>query len=568
MIRKGKFIGISLFLVVLQFLSAVLIAQNNIPERVVDTVKNNSIADKIEKTNLKTLSIELQRAKQTENTSEIAEAYLEYSDYYLGDLNELSLKYSDSIIFRTKDLENNERFPAKGYNQKGRYYYRLGKYKLALNNFTTALDRAKENTLLYQTINLNIGLIKNTIKRNTESKKIFREYVNFLESNGYQATKKYNRGLFALSHAFTYTGELDSASYYINKGIKSSLAINDTAGYNYFVLNSGINYYLKKEYKKALDSLSRAQKLFGNDRNEIISLAFAHLYLGKTNKVLNRSSIENFLKVDSILEVTEDVLPEFLDVYADINDYYIEKKDLKNQLHYIKKEKKFRNISQTNYEDLVKNIVTNYDNKLLEKEMEKIIAEIKSKDNIIIIVLLSLLLAFGGAIYYFFRKQVINKKRFHKLLAEQEQKKESEKKVVKKVTTAVENTIKELPEDLVNDILEKLTKFETTDKFVKKKYTLPQLAKELNTNGTYLSKVINEVKQVNFANYLNQLRIDYAVARITSDARFREYTIKAIAEECGFKTQQSFSAAFYKKTGIKPSFFIRQLKNKIKNSNT
>ncbi|WP_298515816.1 helix-turn-helix domain-containing protein [uncultured Kordia sp.] len=521
------------------------------------------------------LQMALQKAKQTENTSEIANAYFEYSEFYLRDMDELCIKYSDSIIFLTKDLKNNKRFPADGYNQKGRYYYRLGKYKYALNNFTTALDRAPENTLLHETINFNIGLIKNTIKRHDESKKIFKQYVNFLESTEHkEEAKRYNRALFALSHSYTYTGEFDSASYYINKGMKNSIATNDQGSYNYFVLNAGINSYFKKDYKVARDSLIRAKDLFTNDENQILSLAFAHLFLGKTNKALQKSSIKNFIKVDSILEETRDVMPELLETYKYIKEYYSEKGDLEKRLFYADQLIKFDSISEANYEDLVKNIVTNYDNKILEKERDKIIKEIKEKDNVIIIVLLSLLLAFAGAIYYFFRKQVIHKKRFHKLLEEQQKKKErvvqetKKEQTVKEKPAPIENTIKELPEELVNEILAKLEKFETTDKFVKKKYTLPQLAKELNTNGTYLSKVINEAKQVNFSNYLNQLRIEYAIEQITHNSRFREYTIKAIAEECGFKTQQSFSAAFYKKTGIKPSFFIRQLKNKIKNSNT
>jgi len=575
MISKKRPIKNSVFTVVLLLFNIVLVAQNNVIKAKDNTSKVTKAKSKINAQKRSELEMALQKAKQTENTSEIAKAYYEYSNFYLRYLDELCVRYSDSIIYLTKDLKNNKRFPADGYNQKGRYYYRLGKYKLALDNFTTALDRAPENTILHETINFNIGLIKNTIKRHDESKKIFKQYVRFLESNEDQIkTKSYNRALFALSHSFTYTGEFDSARYYIDKGMKNSMAINDQDSYNYFVLNSGINSYFKKDYKAAQDSLIKAKNTFANDKNQILSLAFAYLFLGKTNKALNEDSIQHFIKVDSILEITKDVMPELLEAYPYIKEYYKSKGDRENLNHYMAQELSFRDISTANYEDLVKNIVTNYDNKILEKERNKIIKEIKEKDNVIIIVLLSLLLAFAGAIYYFFRKQVIHKKRFHKLLAEQQKKKKriaqetkKEQIVEKKPSTTIENTIKELPEDLVNDILTKLEKFEATDKFVKKKYTLPQLAKELNTNGTYLSKVINEVKQVNFSNYLNQLRIEYAIEQITNNSRFREYTIKAIAEECGFKTQQSFSAAFYKKTGIKPSFFIRQLKNKIKNIN-
>src|SRR5690606_14623444 len=92
-----------------------------------------------------------------------------------------------------------------------------------------------------------------------------------------------------------------------------------------------------------------------------------------------------------------------------------------------------------------------------------------------------------------------------------------------------------------------------------KKYTLNSLAKELNTNSTYLSKVINSSMQVNFSNYLNNLRVEYAIEKLAKSEKFRSYTIKAIAEESGFSTAQSFSTAFYKITGIYPSYFIKRL---------
>lgn len=39
----------------------------------------------------------------------------------------------------------------------------------------------------------------------------------------------------------------------------------------------------------------------------------------------------------------------------------------------------------------------------------------------------------------------------------------------------------------------------------------------------------------------------------------RRYTIQALSNEYGFNNAESFSIAFYKKTNIKPSFYINQL---------
>ena len=106
-----------------------------------------------------------------------------------------------------------------------------------------------------------------------------------------------------------------------------------------------------------------------------------------------------------------------------------------------------------------------------------------------------------------------------------------------------------------------MEKFEKTHRYTKNKITLNTLAKELKTNISYLSKIINVHKGLNFPNYLKKLRIDYAIEKLKDDAKFRTYTIQAIAEEVGFNKAQSFSAAFYKKTGFYPSYFIKQLEN-------
>ena len=88
------------------------------------------------------------------------------------------------------------------------------------------------------------------------------------------------------------------------------------------------------------------------------------------------------------------------------------------------------------------------------------------------------------------------------------------------------------------------------------------MAKQFGTNSTYLSKVINLKKDKNFSQYINDLRIDYAIEQFEINTKFRKYTIKAIAGECGFKNAESFSKAFYKKWGIYPSYYLKQLKDK------
>ncbi|WP_121147007.1 helix-turn-helix domain-containing protein [Tenacibaculum discolor] len=70
---------------------------------------------------------------------------------------------------------------------------------------------------------------------------------------------------------------------------------------------------------------------------------------------------------------------------------------------------------------------------------------------------------------------------------------------------------------------------------------------------------MNQYKNTSFSNYVNQLRIEYTVEKLKNDTLWRKYTVKAIAQEVGFKNAESFSKAFYKFTSIKPSYFIKEL---------
>jgi len=75
-----------------------------------------------------------------------------------------------------------------------------------------------------------------------------------------------------------------------------------------------------------------------------------------------------------------------------------------------------------------------------------------------------------------------------------------------------------------------------------------------------LSHYINHYEKKKFTDYINDLRIEYTIEKIKLDKKFRIYTIKAISESVGFSNPVSFSQAFYKKTGIKPSYFIKKMK--------
>lgn len=121
-----------------------------------------------------------------------------------------------------------------------------------------------------------------------------------------------------------------------------------------------------------------------------------------------------------------------------------------------------------------------------------------------------------------------------------------------------------IPEDVIKDVLNGLDLFEKKQEYTSQKNTLNSLAKKLNTNTNYLSKIINHYKNTSFSNYLNTLRINNIIYQLETNSIIRKFTIKAIAQEAGFNTADSFSKVFFKIKKVRPSDYIKNLeKNNV-----
>lgn len=80
-----------------------------------------------------------------------------------------------------------------------------------------------------------------------------------------------------------------------------------------------------------------------------------------------------------------------------------------------------------------------------------------------------------------------------------------------------------------------------------------KLAKLLNTNRTYISKAINCCSGKNFNSYLNGYRIKEAISRL-SDVN-DDIPLKALAQELGYNSIQTFYSSFQNEIGMPPSKF-------------
>jgi AraC-like DNA-binding protein len=85
--------------------------------------------------------------------------------------------------------------------------------------------------------------------------------------------------------------------------------------------------------------------------------------------------------------------------------------------------------------------------------------------------------------------------------------------------------------------------------------SLPSLAERIGVHSYQLSQIINE-KGMNFYEYINRLRIDYAKKLISENRDF--LNIARIAFDSGFNSISAFNSAFKKFSGITPSEFAEK----------
>ena len=110
-------------------------------------------------------------------------------------------------------------------------------------------------------------------------------------------------------------------------------------------------------------------------------------------------------------------------------------------------------------------------------------------------------------------------------------------------------------EDLEEDSL--ISRFQTlmTEKklFLQPKLTLDDVAYELASNKTYVSKMVNNFYGIGFPEVINTMRVDYAEQYILlhRDAKQSE-----IAMNCGFISASSFNTVFKKVTGMTPKVWV------------
>jgi len=507
------------------------------------------------------LNTYLQKAHNENNVYSKVTA-LTYLSNYTADINEQLILINEAIQIAKKS--GNQNLLLLPYSFKGAYHIKKGDFNNALENYLLALKIAEmANHEDYKFIlKHNIAIIKADIGKNKEALQLFKECHEHELSKPSYYLEDYYFGTLYLSESYLRNAQLDIAYQLIEEGLENT---KDTLQnlFNLFKVNKGIYHLKKSEITQAKTNLEFAlNELSNNDDNKRFIL-LADYYLGELH-VINKeytTSEAYFLKLDSIVEHENIAMPEIRPGFEYLVYYARQDKNLEKQLTYINKLLRFDSIINSNKGVVGDRLFKDFDTPLLVNQKEQLIQQLqqdKKTVNVKFYLALFLSLLTGGFLIFQYRKKRQYQLKFNALVNQNN---------TIKPKIEPKNTFKsleqlDLKEAIVNDILAKLDNFETRNGYLKKT-SRGSLAKELGTNTKYLSKVINASKNKSFTNYINDLRIEYCIKLLQENNKIRQYTIQGIASEVGFNNAESFSMAFKKATGLKPSYFIKKLKNKV-----
>ncbi|WP_430411477.1 helix-turn-helix domain-containing protein [Kordia sp.] len=478
------------------------------------------------------------------------------SENYFGNMP-ASLKYIEYSIAYATDKKNDSLL-IKALSQKGKTYFTFGKYNEAITYYLKldSLARKTQNVRYQIYTNHSIGSIKNIMGDHEGATELFlknKEIITpLIESKNYHTL--YLNTLIGLCSAYTYF-DIDKAADCLPELKKMSLEKNDMDALSYYFSLQGIVDYKRKEYDKALAVLQQADSLIsslGTKRN----LYSVYRFRGKSyyEQQLFSEAIVAFEAIKTLQkEIAFDdfkyreVLSLLANSYEQIGDTEkaLENYNLAHNFSY----------TDTIQKAIRYTILKEYDKKTLESKISSLKIKSKRKESLntsLVIVCISLLAAFAILLFLYRKQQRLNKRKFDQLV--------KQLAIDSSKSTLPEPTNKfQISDEKISKILDGLEKLEKSNSFLKSTTSLVSVAKKLNTNTTYLSQVVNEQKGVTFKNYITELRINYVLHKLKSDSVLRSYSIKAIAEELGFKSEGAFSRAFKKQTGIYPSFFIKNL---------
>ena len=445
--------------------------------------------------------------------------YNAYAYFELGDIDKAIKKSSNALsIAKKKNYAFAEAFLQKNL---GIFYSSIGDFKQAKNYFFSALKASKKNNLKLESKILgNIGKfysLQDSLQKTLQYELQTMQYYKTHKKSGNNVALNYN------NIASTYIGldSLDKAKKHIKKAydenpngkVKSFLDINQAI--------------LAEKRNKPKEAILHYEKALHFLQKNTVNFRVAEIYL----------SLSNLYKLENNFSKSLFYYEKYSEVRFDI---------------FGRKSKKI-------IEDL------ELSQKITKVEKENELLALKSYSQKIkysIIAVAALLLA--ALLFLMYRRKIkqntilLNQTK-HLASSLAKQKALNNVKKIKKPSSK-EKKNNNIPKQTYDKIVVGLEDLINSNFYLMKDCTLSNVSKLVKTNSKYLSIVIREEKGKSFGDFVNELRIKYALIKLETSPVFRNYTVTSMALELGYKERKSFAKSFFNFTGITLASYLANLK--------
>lgn len=543
----------------------------------------------------KWIYIYIKKSKKNKNQETLLYAYKIASKY---SSNPTNFRYADSALIVAKKA-NNKKFLSYAYLDRGTLYMDEQKYSNALDDILLSNKYSEElgdeytyhKTKYFIAQNkIYLGLYEDANNELKSCLEYFKKNLNLKDELGKSFSTFYLYSLMSYLDTNTKIGKQSENQALIDEVLKY-IKNNKLDQYTpYFISIEGTDAFYKKDYKAAIKKLTQSLLSYNDQwphHTDIYYLGLSFWHSGR-----KKVAIKYLEEIDNEYNKTKKLNPNFRTAYEILIKYNDSIGNTEKQLEYINKLMALDKSYEKNYKYLYTRINKEYDNQKLIEEKNKIEKSLKTQKITNVFLFLISLLVIGLIVLRYRKLQKTYKARFEEIIAQSELKKHDDKKITQKhalITKQPENkedsqTIPEvniteasfdynfynkipgLNPIFIENILNQLEEFENDNKFLDTQISQRLLSENFSTNATYLSKIINVYKGKTFNIYINDLRLDYIIEFLKNDVKYLNMDVKELARLSGFSNTENFSDNFQRKFKIKPSYFIKMMKENISNS--
>ncbi len=552
----------------------------------------------------KMIRIYIEKAKHDQNPEALLFAYRYGSAFSKSPEN---LKYADSALTIGK-ASKDKKLLANAYLNRGIVFMTNVKYEKALSDILISHQYAEEidsDYILYKSKYL-ISQNKVYLGLYEDANNELRECIAFFKKNQNNSTlgKDYQTyylySMMSLIDTNSRLGRHQENKPLLNEAFAYVQQNKLEQFFPYFISLQGTDLFYRKDYNNAIKKLTQALKLYKDQWNHITEV----FYLGKSYWNLGKPhiAVKYFETIDKEYNKSNNLEPQFREAYELLIRYNDSIKNRDLQLEYINKLMQLDKSYEKNYKYLSSTLHKQYDTKKLIEEKEKIESSLKTRDTIIYLLFAGILIIVGMSLYRIYHIQITYRKRFNELISEKNiettsgsvsshespssinedtaeytttiSKKEkigdphliSEQQLESFSPLSYYSKIPGINPQVVENVLAQLEAFEAEHGFLDNQVSQKQLSETFGTNSTYLSRIINVYKGKKFSTYINDLRLDYILHHLKTDWTYLKKDVKELSQITGFNSAENFSDNFQRKFKIKPSYFVKLMKEKIEST--